>query len=156
MTNGPTLEDAKQWLRDRIDDGARCPCCTQLAKVYKRRVHSTMARELITIYRASPECDWLYLPDVLRLRGAHGGDTVKATYWGLIEEDDDIREDGSSRTGWWRLTEAGRGFVLGEHKIPKYARVYDGRLLGFEGEMATIRDALGAKFDYDLLMKGQA
>ena len=34
-----TLDEAKAWLRDQVDDGAHCPCCGQFAKVYKRRIH---------------------------------------------------------------------------------------------------------------------
>jgi hypothetical protein len=44
-------------------------------------------------------------------------------------------------------------FVLGESTVPKYAYVYDGRLLKLDGgEYVTIRDALGTKFHYRDLM----
>jgi len=150
-----TLKDAQDWLRDRIDEGERCPCCTQFAKIYKRRIHATMARELILMHHAVPADEWFHLPTVLS-RGAHGGDITKLVYWELIEEDDQTREDGSTRAGWWRVTQKGRWFANGDTTIPRYARIYDGRLLGFTGEQVTIRDALGTKFDYTLLMQGAA
>jgi hypothetical protein len=46
-----TLGAARDWLRDRLDDGERCPCCTQLAKTYRRRIHATLAKALITMYQ---------------------------------------------------------------------------------------------------------
>lgn len=151
-----TLEQAKQWLRDRIDDGDHCPCCGQFAKVYKRAIHATMARALITMHLAAPAGEWFYLPDILKGRLNFGGDASKAVYWGLIEEDGETRDDGSTRTGWWRLTDQGRLYVLGQLKIPKYARIYDGRRLGFAGDLVDIHHAISAKFDYDKLMQGIA
>ena len=58
-----TLADARDELRDLVNDGHRCPCCTQFAKVYRRKIHSTTARELIGFYRAAHR-DWFYLPDL--------------------------------------------------------------------------------------------
>jgi hypothetical protein len=114
-----------------------------------------MARGLILMHRASPDTDaWLYLPDVLRDKSF--ADTVKCAHWELIEEDDGERDDGSTRSGWWRVTPLGRLFILGEIKVPKYARIYDGRLLGFIGDPVSIQDALGARFDYGALMRGEA
>ena len=43
---GATLDDAEQWVEDNREDGAECPCCGQLAKVYKRPLNVTMARGL--------------------------------------------------------------------------------------------------------------
>ena len=42
---------------------------------------------------------------------------------------------------------------MGFRKIPKYALIYNGRFLDFDGdETVTIQDALGNKFNYhDLL-----
>lgn len=152
-----SLIQAQEVLRGLLDDGTRCPCCGQLAKIYKRRVHATMARGLIMMHRAAPSGDWFYLPDVLRALGrSRGGDEAKCVYWGLIEEDPAGRDDGSSRAGWWRVTELGRRFTFGYTSIPKYARIYDGRCLGFEGDLVDIRDALGAKFNYRALMDGEA
>ena len=33
-----TLEEAKQFLRDRFENGAECPCCKQYVKLYKRKL----------------------------------------------------------------------------------------------------------------------
>lgn len=31
-----TLDQARDWLRANVDEGAHCPLCTQHAKVYRR------------------------------------------------------------------------------------------------------------------------
>ena len=58
------------------------------------------------------------------------------------------------RAGWWRLTEQGSAFVQGLMKVQKYAKIYDSRLLKLDGELVTIRDVLGSRFNYDELMRG--
>jgi hypothetical protein len=151
-----TLNDARQWLHDRVEDGAGCPCCEQLAKVYRRPIHRTMAIALILMHQAQPTGDWLYLPEVLRSMGrSRGGDEAKLSYWGFIQEEGGIREDGSNRAGWWRVTDRGRLFVHDGLSVPRHAVIYDGQLLGFAGESVSIRDALGNRFDYDQLMAGE-
>lgn len=145
-----TLAEARDWLRTRLDEGEHCPCCTQYAKVYRRKINSGMARSLIAMYRISPT-DWIHLPTQV---GARSREEGKLAYWGLVEEENSIRPDGG-RAGWWRLTQKGRIFVQGNTALPKYARVYDGRCLGLiTGETATIHDALGTAFSYDDLMRG--
>jgi hypothetical protein len=46
-----TLAEAQDWLRERLPDGAKCPCCTQFAKVYRRKINSAMAWQLIEAWR---------------------------------------------------------------------------------------------------------
>lgn len=154
MTDFPdsmTLGDARDRLRELVNDGHRCPVCTQFAKVYKRKINSTMARDLIALYRAAGR-DWAYLPDVRKQSGSRSNrEESKLRFWSLIEEEPSVRPDGG-RAGYWRVTTFGEAFVLGRLKVPKYARIYDDRLLGHEGEEVTIHDALGAKFFYDELM----
>lgn len=136
-----TLSESIDWLQDRIEEGAECPCCGQFAKVYQRKINSGIARMLITMSRQPQQ--WCHMPTL----GASGGDPAKARYWGLIEESDP--------PGHWRLTQLGRDFVANQARVPKFARIYDGRLLGLEGsETVSIIDALGTRFNYDELMRG--
>lgn len=122
--------------------------CTQNMKVYKRIIHSTMAKDLIDFFRFAAG-GWGYLPDA----GIHrGGDLLKCRYWGLLESEEGQRDDGSKRTGVWRLTPKGRAWVLGEASVPKHAHVYNGRCFHISGPETTIHDALGNKFDYRELM----
>lgn len=146
-----SLAAAREWLRDRVDKGAKCPCCGQFAKVYRRKITSPMARVLIAMYRHDPT-GWVYLPEL----GLSRGDEAKMRYWGLVEPmPDSVRKDGSSRVGIWRLTALGRLWVQNSARVPKYVRIYDGRCLGFDdSEMASIVDALGTRFNYSELMEG--
>ena len=76
-TNEKTLEQAKDWLRERINDGARCPCCEQYARAYKRKLSGGMVRTLIALYHWSRDMDkpeWCHVeqdivaPGVVRSR----------------------------------------------------------------------------------------
>jgi hypothetical protein len=152
-----TLEDAKAWLRERLDAGERCPCCKQRAQLYRRTITAEMGWVIVTAYRlhgGGPAGAWFHLPTLYPKRG----DSAKLGLWGLIEEEREvIREDGG-RAGWWRVTDQGARFARGEIEVPRYALQYDSRLFGFEGEdrPVTIRDALGTKFDLQALLDGRA
>lgn len=144
--DGP-LRHAQEQLRELVDEGTRCPCCTQMAKVYKRTIHAKMARDLVRSYREVGTA-WYHVPSVIT---GHPGDLVKCRYWGLMQEDTEKRDDGG-RAGWWKITPTGEAFVLHQLAVPKYARLYDGRRLSLEGPNVTIVDCLGKKFNYSELM----
>lgn len=144
-----TLLAAQEELRKLVWDGQKCPCCTQLAKVYKRKLNSGMARSLIVMYRAA-RLDWQHVPTTVGRKSAEEG---KLAHWGLVEEEKERRSDGG-RAGFWRVTLTGEQFVLGHHAVPKYAHIYDGRCLKLSEGPVTIRAALGSKFNYDELMQG--
>lgn len=147
-----SLYEAREWLEERLEEGASCPCCNQFAKIYKRKIHSTMARDLIRLYRVA-RMDWAHVSTAIsrEVRGIHLGDFAKLSYWGLVEEEAVLRDDGG-RAGWWRVTETGRAYVYGMLKVPKYALVYDGDCLRLDGPEVRIHDALGDRFDYKELM----
>lgn len=143
-----TLADAKAWLLNRLEDGDRCPCCGQNAKLYKRKINSGMARSLIHIYRIGGK-GWVHV----RAIGAQSREEGKLAYWGLLEEQTGVGLHGG-RAGYWRVTDLGEAFLKHGLLVPKYAKVYDGKVRGFEGDDVGIREALGTKFNYDDLMKG--
>ena len=152
MSNGPpfySLLDAQEWLRGQLAEGARCPCCTQFAKVYRRKVNSAMARALIYQYRTAGMeyaqttrlCPWTH-------------EAAQLSWWGLLEEEP-VRRDDGGRSSWWRVTELGARFARNEILIPKYALIYDGRLQRMDSEKrVSIVDCLGVKFNYSELMSG--
>lgn len=146
------LADVRTWLQDRLEQGVPCPCCDQLAKVYRRRVNSGMARGLIRFFQRH-RTDWGHQPSVPGLARL-GGEWARLTYWGLIEEAGEKRDDGG-RAGWWRITEAGEAYLRGA-QLPRYAHIYNGRCLNVDGEGVTISDALGAPFDLAALLEGRA
>jgi hypothetical protein len=134
-----------------------CPSCGQTVKLYRRTIHSTMARQLIAIYRkgGTYRRAWVEVPELIKgMRGAGGGDYAKAAYWSLIEQRPGVREDGSARTGWYRVTIQGEAFVRGLLKAQRFALVFNGQVHGFDGPLVNIRQCLGKKFDYNDLMAG--
>lgn len=150
-----TLGEARELLRTLVDEGHECPACTQFAKVYKRKIHSSMAQALIAIHKASyhyPQSRFVEIAKILPHKQV--ADAAKLRYWGLIEEEPSVRSDGSERTGFWRVTQRGAMFTRRQSRESKYARLYNGRCLGFEGGLVSIADALGKNFDYSELMAG--
>lgn len=144
------LARVRSFVQDHADEGVHCPACDQFAKVYRRKINAGMAHALIEMYRHA-KTDWFYLPPITRRW--QGRDEAGLRYWGLIEEATEPREDGG-RKGWWRVTSDGEQFVRGTTTQPMYALVYDGKVLGFDGNRAGIRTALGQKFNYNQLMRG--
>jgi hypothetical protein len=143
------LGEAQKWLAERIANGARCPCCNQYTKVYRRQINSGMARSLIAMYLHGPQGQWVHLPTQV---GARSREEGKLRYWGLVEEQVTVQRDDGGRAGYWRLTDAGRDWVTGKSTVPKFASVYNNTVLRHYGEQVSISDALGSKFNYNELM----
>jgi hypothetical protein len=157
-----TLSQATEYLSKNLNDGVACPCCGQFAKRYRRKITSSMAYALILINRAHkqyPEKKWLhverYLKQLPGVPTSMRGDFAKLIYWDLIVKEDRIRDDGSSRNGYYAITSAGRSFVSGGLSVPKYVLIYNNQFQGFEGDYITIKQSLGSKFNYNELMNGQ-
>ena len=148
---GATLSEARAWLRLRLKEGVRCPCCTQFAKIYRRQITTSSARALIRLWRIGGQ-DYAHWPTLVAEAGLPGrGDETKLVHWGLVEEENAEREDGG-RAGYWRVTELGVAWLLERHKVPRYARIYDSRCLGTFGPEWGVADALGKRFDLQELM----
>jgi hypothetical protein len=146
-----SLKAAKAWLRERVDEGERCPCCTQFAKVYKRTISSSQAYALISMYKTAGY-DFVHFPTLLNKgKRYRANDETKLQYWELIEEEFAVRPDGG-RSGYWRITPKGVEFLMRRITVPKFARVYDNRCLGYLGPEVTIDDALRNRFNYDEMM----
>ncbi len=147
--DGMTLAAARDILRELVYEGHKCPLCTQMAKVYRRKINSTMARTLIKIYEAGGTTSFVHTASL-------PGDTHEASqlsWWGLIEEEKVVRPDGG-KAGRWRVTAKGEGFVRARIRVPTYALIYDGRVLELDGPGASIVTALGKRFNYYELMAG--
>lgn len=153
MTRFPddmTLARARDLLRSQAEEGATCPCCTQYVKVYYRSIHAAMASGLIKLYRRSPHGTFHEIKEFMTHNEL--GDFAKLAYWDLAQEQPSMRLDGSTRTGWWKITPLGIDFVEGRATVPKHARVYNGRLLNLTGKRVGIKERLGKTFNYAELM----
>ena len=140
-------------VRDRSD----CHACGQYCQIYRRALANVTAMVMIVMYRHNEGRDYINIPELFNTGSLRGGtgDASKGKYWGLTEPMPGERADGSNRVGWWRLTNLGRRFVLGEVTVAKYAHIYDDRRLWFSGTLLwSIHDALGERFNYNELMAG--
>lgn len=169
MTLGPdsTLGEAWKLIEAHQDDGLPCPLCGQWVQVYRRNLNWSMAWLAIKLYRWNLEHpgEYVHVLTFISAAKAFAGDYSKARFWGLIEAEEGMRPDGSTRVGYWRITQTGIDWVTGKIRLPRYVRVYDNQALGppvaysksgKQRSLVSIRDALGTRFDYDLLMAGEA
>lgn len=157
-----TVRQARDWLRERLEDGTECPCCRQHVQVYYRQINSGMAFGAVQLLRAHNRepFEFVHLPTVIGRRSA---EESKLRYWDLAEEEIERRPDGG-RSGWWRLTPEGVEWASGRSRVPFYALVYNGRLVRHQNVSKSgrlrpdvhVREALGHHFNYDALMRGEA
>lgn len=153
-----TLAEARTWVMENVDGpGAVCPCCGQLARMYRRRLSGSISAAACLIYREMfehPENAWVHAPTLFRhtktaVKG--GGDYAKGVYWGILEE----REDQPGQSlGWYRLTEVGTQYVLQQLALPEYLLVYQGKVQGAEGRHITVLESLANEYDYEQLLLG--
>lgn len=157
-----TLEEAKTYLNANLRDGVICPCCNQMAKIYKRKFNSWMARAMVAFYQhIGMKPGWFHAIGVITDRRFYKhkinnscGDYGKLVYWNLLEDAAGHREDGNPETGYYRMTQKGMDFVLAKLRIKKYVYLYNDTLLEVEGndETITIHEAMGEAFNYSELM----
>lgn len=158
-----TLAEAIEWVEEHMDDGAECPCCGQLAKVYKRKLNSAMAFVLLLLHRRKADEEWVHVPSYINAQvldptvsAAVRGDWAKLVHWGFLEAMDGLRADGSKRIGYYKITRNGRLFVTGQIKAPKHVWFYNGGPTeDVDTEMVSIVSVLGDRFDYAQLMRGE-
>lgn len=151
-----TVREARQMLAKILKDGDHCPCCGRFAKIYRRKLNERIARVLIAMsHKHEAGIKWVYLPsiggrDSTDVPAARSGEHAFAKHWGLIERN--IEEGGR---GHWRLTEKGWKFIREEIRVPKYANLYNNRLLWFDSKQTvSVIDVLKTRFIYEELMAG--
>lgn len=136
------------------DKGYNCPCCSQFCKRYYRKLNVNMALVLIMLVRKK-KFGFMPIEEFMRVNGFHrSGDFSYLIHWGLLEKMTGERPDGSKKNGFYKITEKGIRFVKEEITVPQTLIYYLGKCEGFEGGEIGIREALGKKFDYTELMKG--
>lgn len=144
-----TVQTAEEWVMAEALDGVECPCCGQLAKVYRRKLYSSMAYALLLIYRAN-KLEFIHVPNLLNGHGsvARGGDFAKLVYWDLLESH-------PSKAGYYKMTDKGRQFAECRIAVPVAVHIYDSDRIGWDTtELVTIADALTSRFSYEELMGG--
>lgn len=146
-----TLVEARRQFKSAIKDkGANCPCCGRWGKINGYQINSTQVRGMIWMLRNFRKNEWVDLSKapkwVLRSKSM-----ATLHHWGLLESkpNEDPDKKGS---GFWRLTQRGRDFLRRKILLPKYAFVFDNKLVKFSKEQVDVVKALGKKFSYEELM----
>jgi len=144
------LFTAAMDLETKLEDGARCPCCQQYAKVYRRSLNSGMAASLIWLCRE-------FMFGQVQVAGAYvdigkaPAYVLRSREWGKLAHWK-LAETKPNTSGMWRPTKEGGMFVRGTLEVPKHVYLYDNKVLGFSQDRIGIVDALRNKFDYRELM----
>jgi len=153
-----TVKRAQQELVEGVKEGVKCQCCGKLAKVYRRKLNAGMAKALIILTHlsklpvVSDEAGFVASADLFKTLGGQHRDWYLLAHWGLIERGTPTRSKTREGAGTWRPTFDGRMFVEKHANVARYAVLYDGVLIGYEGELVSVVDALGDRFDYSELM----
>lgn len=147
LENIKTLEDGKKYLRERMDDGALCPCCNQNVKMYRWKISGKVGVVLIDFYHNRNK--WVH---PLKDLGVNNGDYAKLRHFGLVVADGTNDED-KKASGLWQITPKGIKFVEKQITVHEKVKLYNNHSYGFEGDQITIEDALGTKFSFKDLMK---
>jgi len=158
-----TVGAERQRLQtDLFRDGAKCACCDQHVQLYRRPITGTMALILWFLHQydnANPGA-YVHVRELIETRmqtlpkrqqaASAGGDWCKLRHWGFIEPQPGVRDDGSVRNGYWRITADGKRFADGFIDAPSHAFEYNGAGCGLDGRVrVTFKDALGKKFNFN-------
>lgn len=151
------IQEARKNLFENAGEGGTCPCCNQFVKFYRRSITSAMALSLILLMKKARQKgdDWVHVEEIVagtKYPTSVIADIAKLRYWDLIEPYVGEREDGSKRTGYWKLTLRGSMFVNGQTGVVQYVVLYNGKAIKYEGPLIFIRDTLKNKFNYEELM----
>ena len=134
------------------DKGYYCQCCGSFCKRYYRKMNANMAVTMCALFRKK-KFGFIKVEEFMRVNGyQRSGDFPYLVHWGLLEKMSGKREDGSSKHGFYSLTNKGRQFVQRLITVQQTLIIYNGKCEGFEGPEINIEDALGKKFRYDELM----
>jgi len=147
------LSTARRKLLAIVMSGevATCPCCNATQKVYKRRVHSSVARDLIKLYKVGGAEKYVHYSKFRTTAGS--GDIAKARFFGLlIHKPKSPLDRVRKASGYWKLSTKGIMFVEGRIAIPEYVKVYQNEVIGSGFWTVFMQECLGDKFNYDELM----
>lgn len=148
------IAEAKQFLRDNFEKGARCPCCDQFVRLYKRKLNSSMARALVWMVGESIKSPdrWVDIPATAPKWITRTNQHPTLRWWGLIERMPNT-DSSKKHSGIWRPTTMGVRFATGKIKVPEYVLHYNNKAISHSSELTTVKEAFGVKFNYDDMMR---
>lgn len=151
-----TLEDARKILLENLTKGMDCPCCGRFTKRYKYKLSKNVCRFMAVLRKIEKGTNrFVHVTELLSVdpRILMSRDFLRAQFYDMIEEGSVENTEAKKRSGLWRLTDKGRSFISGQLSVPEYVTMYDGKVLGFEGEAKTVSDFDKEFFNYSELMR---
>lgn len=149
-----TLAEAIHEMRQKVEDGTRCPCCGRLVKLYRRKLHSEMAAflcRLVRRYREEPR--YYSTRELCPALTKSSTDGSYLVLWDLIEREPiPGQNESGGRAGMYRPTEHGMDFVSGRTTVKSHVLMLCGEPVGFSDDYIHIEAALGDRFNYAELM----
>lgn len=145
MPDSVSLGEARQWLRDRMYDGERCPCCRQTAAVRKWTLYDTAIRQLLLMYRLGGTSRWVTARELKDAGHTGQGDGTRLKHWGLAVQ---------GKRGFWRVTDLGESFLRGEVAVREHVDVYDNAVYKTYGDHVYIHRFVGKQFDLAEHLRG--
>jgi hypothetical protein len=148
-------------------EGQTCPCCSQLVKLYRRKLSVRMIEGLVTLYRVhvqvmngqvqdpenvirDPGSVWVR-HNLFAAEGERNYSLLR--FWGLMVPRD-TRTATDNASGFWSITYEGVQFVCGKFAVPEYVYVFNNVMHSVSEKKVVITDVV-SKFDYAELMRGQ-
>lgn len=132
----------------------KCECCGHIKRTYTRAFNSNMAMCLIALVKHRIN-GFVKVEDfLLKNRYERCGDFSYLVHYNFLRRQGGLRDDQSTRTGYYQITSAGIMFAEGKTTAKEYFRICENKFLGFDGKDINIIQALGKKFNYEKLIKG--
>ena len=152
-SNGNGVYDLAALHVESLQPITVCQCGGR-SKLYRRKLNSGMAATLCWLV-ANGNGEWVHTSKMPRW-AVVGREFGKLFFWGMMEMQE---EDGDEKrsSGIYRVTEAGRAFAMEETDAPSHAFIRSPRsqfLTLDTRSSVTILEALGQKFHYAELMRG--
>ncbi len=139
--------------RDR-EKGCQCKICDQNVKLYKRKLNSGMAAALYWMVNFN-DGNWIDIPATAPRFILRTKEYGTLRHWGLVLQCPNNDDPTKKNSGLWKPTLTGIQFVTGILEVPKYIYLYNNEVEGSSDEQTKIQEALGDKFDYEKLMRGE-
>ena len=150
--SGQTLQDAQLEMLTGVEKGTDCPCCGQLVKLYRRRLHAEMAVFLCKLVKRYDEYPRFYSTREIIGGGPKSStDGAYLTRWGLVEKEKAENHAGG-KAGKYKPTGKGLTFASDRASVASHVFLLCGKVVGFSDTTVTIQECLGAKFSYSELM----
>ena len=134
-------------------EGVLCPVCARSSRVVPKRICKVQAKSLIWLYQNTKPYEFIHFNGTAPRVLVKNAEVGKMKHWGLIEQMPNEEDPTKLKSGWVRITHAGRAFVEGA-EIPKVLYIHLDKCLGEpeEKERATINDVLKEDFDIRKIM----